>query len=142
MEIIIKKGQQRVDPKKPETNPEYGTAVRAGRERLESGEVMRECGSNKAMFNDYMQLVRSNPNNVPGLPPFYPPMQTRVFVDVSGKTVEEADTEDDGRDWLTLPCDHTWNSVTYNTDGSLRTYRCAHGHVFKVKFTTKEVKCQ
>lgn len=78
MNIIVRKSRARVDH--PERHPGYSAAVEAGRRNLATGRMKFE---NEAEKRDYMRAVRSNPNNVPGLPTFYPPEQIRSFVTVS-----------------------------------------------------------
>ncbi len=69
MEVYIKKGVTRVDPRRPETHPGYKDAVKYGRENLPH---MRF--ENGAERRDYMKAVAANPNNVAGIPAFYPPL--------------------------------------------------------------------
>jgi hypothetical protein len=80
MEIIVKKSQHRVDPRHPQsTDPNWGRSFEKGQEMIQSG---------KLKFNDrgeeehYWKMVNGNPANVPGLPPFAPPLEIKSYVKV------------------------------------------------------------
>ena len=72
MHIIIKKSEPKVDPRKPETHPGYEDAVRVSRMR-----APRMQFESEGARMDYERQLRANPNNLPGLPPFYPPLELR-----------------------------------------------------------------
>ena len=75
MEIHVKSSTAKIDPKRPESNPEYGRALQAAKIR---GPQMKF--ENEAQKRDYMKAVAANPNNIPGLPTFYPPESIKMFV--------------------------------------------------------------
>jgi len=85
MEIHIKKNRTvRVDPKHPQTHPGYRDALRVGKENLS-----RMTFENEAAKRDYMKRVAANPNNVPGIPDFYPPLKIPPMAVPVGETIPE-----------------------------------------------------
>lgn len=78
MEIIVKKSQQRVDPKHPEsTDPSWHKAYEKGQDIIRKGQLkFRDRGEEER----YWKAVSANPGNVPGLPPFAPPLRIKPQV--------------------------------------------------------------
>jgi len=68
VEVFLKSEERKVDPRKPDTHPGYLSALMAA--RVHKQEMHFE---NDAEQRDYDRAIKSNPNNIPGLPPFYPP---------------------------------------------------------------------
>lgn len=79
---------RKVDPKDPKTSPGWSQAVEAGRARLPNMKFESE-----GQRRDYEKAVSANPNNVMGLPPFYPPQQLRMFYTMPEKSKEQLDAE-------------------------------------------------
>jgi hypothetical protein len=75
MQFIIKKSEPRVDPKRPETHPGYEKAVALSNRRAPKLEFESD-GARR----DYERVLASNPNNLPGLPPFFPPLQLKSYM--------------------------------------------------------------
>ena len=75
MPAIIMKESQRRDPKDPRSNPNYERAVAAGKQRLKTMQF-----ENEAQRRDYEKSIASNPNNVMGLPNFFPPEQLKSYM--------------------------------------------------------------
>jgi hypothetical protein len=76
--IIVKKGEHRIDPKDPEhTDPEYAKAVAVGQARLKRGDY-KISDRGEQEYTD--KMMKGNPNNVPGLPTFFPPLQIKSFI--------------------------------------------------------------
>ena len=73
--IIMKESPRRINPRDPKSNPGYARAVEAGKKRLSTMQFESE-----AQRRDYERSVSSNPNNVMGLPNFYPPEQLKSFM--------------------------------------------------------------
>jgi hypothetical protein len=73
--IIIRESKPRINPKDPTAHPGYARAVAAGKSRLGKMEF-----ENAAQRADYERSVRANPNNVMGLPNFYPPEELKSFM--------------------------------------------------------------
>lgn len=111
--FIIKESPMKVDPKTPESHPDYKKSVNAGRRAMAAGDLT---------FNDrgdeerYWKAVKSNPNNVPGLPAFYPPLK---LPKISGFG--------DGNPTEELPCGHRWVHKRYEPT---KMFRCAYGHEY------------
>lgn len=81
MEIIVKSSRQRVDPKAPHTNPDYQMALSKG--KIAARDLKFESEGDR---RDYERAVKANPNNVYGLPPFFPPEKIRLMLnDVCAK---------------------------------------------------------
>ena len=84
MEIITRKPTQRVDPKHPEsTDPNFERDRRRGEANWGN---MQKKFENDAEKRDYLRAVASNPGNVLGVPPFYPPL--RIAPQYVGSFVE------------------------------------------------------
>lgn len=76
MMIRVAPDRLRVDPKRPKSHPNYEFARQVGERNLDAHLATME---NDAQRRDYIKKVRSNPNNVPGLPATYPPELIRIF---------------------------------------------------------------
>jgi hypothetical protein len=87
MNIIVKKSEQRIDPRQPETNPNYQRSLEVGLDNYKSMKFESD-----GQRNDYMRAVKSNPNNVPGVPPFYPPARIISKIAFHDKAVEDTRT--------------------------------------------------
>lgn len=118
MEIIVKKSSARVDPKRPQSHPGYEAAVRAGKKRASQLKF-----ENEAAHRDYMKALEKNPNNVYGMPPFYPPLPNpRSFVSIEKRELSEKEIFDRFRekvihdtDLFCRPCDRvTSHSIGFN----------------------------
>lgn len=68
---------------------DYDRAVRVGRRLWEQkkGEMP------ESLQRDYLRIVGRNPNNVPGLPAFYPPDYPRVSLSGTAMDLSEAEHE-------------------------------------------------
>jgi hypothetical protein len=77
MEIFVKPSPRRVDPRKPESHPEYEHIRKVGHGNVDA---FRKQFESEAQWNDYKKQVNSNPNNVLGLPAFYPPDIPKLFL--------------------------------------------------------------
>jgi len=75
MHIIVKDSPRRADPKRPESYPGYEKAAALSQRRAPQMEFESE-GARK----DYERAISSNPSNLPGLPPFFPPLQLRSVI--------------------------------------------------------------
>ena len=73
--IHVKPSTLKIDPKRPESNPEHARALQAA--RIRGPQLKFE---NEAQKRDYMKAVASNPNNIPGMPTFYPPEQIKMYI--------------------------------------------------------------
>lgn len=109
MEIAVKKSEPKVDPKTPESHPGYKAAAAKAKAGMEKMKFESE-GQKK----DYLRAVARNPNNIPGLPVFYPPLSMGVFSGFSGINVEEK--------MDMLPCGKVWSKATYGENGT--NYKC------------------
>jgi len=90
MEIIIKQSQHKVDPKHPEsTDPTWKQAYLEGQRRIKQGRLEEQFGNNGEQKDWYMNRIKSNPQNVMGLPPFYPPIHIRSFIPLIEDNVSE-----------------------------------------------------
>lgn len=69
---IIVRDRVRVDPKRPESHPDWEAAVAAGERNASNLQFETEHDR-----REYEAAVKANPNNVWGLPAFYPPLKTR-----------------------------------------------------------------
>jgi hypothetical protein len=112
MELIIKQPERRIDPKDPKTNP-------AHIKMLEKADIAKQHlkFENDAEQRDYERDIKSNPNNVYGMPAFYPPEKIKPSSGIG-----------EGRPTETLPCGHQWR--TMGIRGNLIFYRCNHGHEY------------
>jgi len=75
MNFHVKRSERRIDPKHPESHPDFKKALHAG-QKLAAQKKFESEGEKR----DYERQIRSNPNNVYGLPAFYPPEQIRMFI--------------------------------------------------------------
>lgn len=115
--FIIKDFPIKVDPKVPESDPSYKRAVNAGLKNIREGKLKFDS---KGEEEHYWKVNRSNPNNVPGLPNFYPPLGLPKIAGFgSGHPTEE------------LPCGHRWVHKRY--DPTIM-YRCSFGHEYDGNF--------
>lgn len=73
--FIMRESKQRVDH--PERHPDYARVKAVGEKNMREGKLKFE---NEAQKRDYMRAVDSNPNNVPGIPAFYPPVQIKSYL--------------------------------------------------------------
>ncbi len=112
---IIKKSEQRVDPKDPKTNPAYHKMLA----KAEIGKANLKF-ENEAEERDYRKNIESNPNNVYGMPAFYPPLKIKPSCGFG-----------EGRSTEILPCGHMWR--TMGIRGNEIFYRCAEGHEYNKK---------
>lgn len=78
MEIIVKKSARHIDPKHPEsTDPNWSRAYAKGQESLARGTFkIGDPGEREA----YRKALKSNPQNVPGIPAFFPPLRIPPMV--------------------------------------------------------------
>jgi hypothetical protein len=79
MEIFVKSSPHKIDPKHPEsTDPTWQRAFKLAQRRKKEGRISEQ-------FSDgyekewYYNRVKSNPQNIEGLPPFFPPLHIREF---------------------------------------------------------------
>jgi hypothetical protein len=76
MEVIVKKGSHRIDPKFPHTtDASWERRQRIGEKRLREGKFKKF--ENELQEKDYLKKVASNPANAKGLPVFFPPLTIR-----------------------------------------------------------------
>lgn len=107
--IIVPPDKIKIDPKRPESHPGFQKALADGKKQAK-----------KLTFKDrgeeewYNKAVRSNPNNVYGLPAFYPPLE-----------ITPSHGFGEGFSAETMPCGHAWKSKTENG-----VYGCKYGHSF------------
>lgn len=114
MEIIVKQSSgPRMDH--PSRNPDWERAVEIGKREFAKMEFRSE-GEKR----DYLRNVYANPNNVPGLPEFYPPVKIRSAVSGFGNMP-------------TMACGHKSRRSILRFDKDNKqireTLECAHGHV-------------
>jgi len=110
LEAITPKPKQKVDPKNPASHPDWAKAVKKGEENLPKMKFESE-----GQKRDYLREVAKNPNNVPGLPIFYPPQGLGTFSGYSGIDTVKRDM---------LPCGKRWMKASYDGDGK-GTYKCS-----------------
>ncbi len=72
-QLNVKGSPRKIDPRAPKSHPGYQKAIRAA-ERRQKQMTFESEGQRK----DYERKVNSNPNNILGLPPFYPPEVLRT----------------------------------------------------------------
>lgn len=72
MELIFKQPERRVDPRDPKTNPAYHKMLA----KAELGKANLKF-ENEAEERDYRRNIEANPNNVYGLPAFYPALKIK-----------------------------------------------------------------
>ena len=84
MYFIIKDSGPRVSRSDPATHPDYMRAVEAGKRNWAKMKF-----ENEAQKRDYLRQVESNPHNVVGLPPFYPPDIPREFVSMENRDLTD-----------------------------------------------------
>lgn len=90
--------QGRRDPKNPASDPGWEKAVAVGKSRVKDLKFKSE-GDRK----DYERAVSRNPNNVMGLPPFYPPEQIKMFMSsMPQKSKEQIAAERKKREWFMI----------------------------------------
>jgi len=83
MDFHMKSGPQRMDH--PSRDPGYQRAVRKGQQKLRTMKFESE-----GQKRDYYRAVAGNENNVPGLPPFFPPTRVRSStIHIEDHTPEE-----------------------------------------------------
>lgn len=99
----------KVDPKVPSSHPDWEKAVAKGKANFDKLKFETE-----GQKRDYLREVAKNPNNVPGLPIFYPPQSLGVFSGFLGIDVEKKDI---------LPCGEKWIHASYSDKGE-GTYKC------------------
>ena len=73
--VHIKESQHKIDH--PSHDPDYAEAVRKGKMNWPK---MEEQFADAGEREDYLKRVNSNPNNVMGLPPFFPGVKIRSFI--------------------------------------------------------------
>lgn len=112
-QIIMKESKKsKVDPKIPSSHPNYQKAVRAA-----------EIGKQTMTFEsegerlDYERAVKSNPNNIPGLAPFFPP-----------ERIQPSHGFGDGEMSRELPCGHKETKIAVRKNVLVRI--CRHGHEY------------
>lgn len=81
---IIVRNERRINPRDPASHPDFKAAKKLGEENYKNMTFKSE-GERR----DYIRAVESNPNNVMGLPPFYPAQKTRVTVGMEVEPVNE-----------------------------------------------------
>ena len=82
MEIISKTSPQRIDPRKPESHPDYQRAVEAGRRNWPA---MEAGFANRGEKEKYLQAVKGNVNNIVGLPVLYPVEETKSYMQMEDR---------------------------------------------------------
>lgn len=117
----IKESSPKIDNKHPEgTDPDWKTAWDKGQEVIKKGRLKFK---DKGDEEHYWKMVKSNPQNVPGLPAVYPPLPNPKLslsdVDMSSIRFEDVQP---------LPCGHHWNRLRYTADGKI--FSCKHGHEY------------
>ena len=100
----------KVDPKTPESHPNYKAAAEKAKKNLPKMKF-----ENEAQKRDYLKAVGKNRNNLPGLPVFYPPESIGTFTGFAGIDIEKKDM---------LPCGKVWVHAKYDDKG-VATYKCA-----------------
>lgn len=80
MHIIVKESERKIDPRHPESAPNYKHKRDVALNHYPSMKF-----ENEAQRRDYLAAVKANRNNLPGIPAFYPPEHIQSFIG----TVEE-----------------------------------------------------
>ena len=124
MQAIVKPGKEK-HPDHPSRDPLRKKMEAQGESRLRRGKLKFE---NEAEKRDYMRQVNSNPHNVPGYPPFYPPAK-----------VPPSHGFGDGKPTEMLPCGHRWTTMSINTRGEKR-LRCRYGGDFPAEVIRPDFK--
>jgi len=125
--IAVNNFYAKSDPRDPKTSsPDYDECVRVGAKRWEK---MKDGFESEGAKRDYLKQVASNPNNVLGLPPTFPPLNkqygvTGFIFGGDGIGMEQVDE--------ILPCGHTWTIKGYRHNGE-QFSRCSYGHEFSNK---------
>jgi hypothetical protein len=76
LNIIVKQSTPRVDPKRPESHPGYEKALRVSKKLAKKMEFETEGAK-----RDYYRALEKNPANLPGMPMFYPPLETKFVME-------------------------------------------------------------
>jgi hypothetical protein len=120
--VIVPPDKVKVDPHHPEkTDPTYAKSVAVGQRRLREGKLKF---ADRGEEESYWKAVRSNPANVPGLPPFAPPLELPKIAGFGDGFMAED-----------LPCGHKWKSKVYDEQGGIKRWICSLGHEFDSQFT-------
>jgi hypothetical protein len=112
------------DPRDPKTSsPDYDECVAVGKKMWPKMEASMTPGQK----SDYLRAVASNPNNVLGLAPTFPPLNKQAGVaGFRFGGIGEGTATD------VLPCGHRWTIKGYSHDG-IGYYRCSQGHEFTLQ---------
>lgn len=113
MELIIKEGAQKIH--RPQDSPDYNECVKVGKEQWKQMEGSFESEGEK---RDYLKAVEANPNNVVGMPPFYPPVRIRSAGGIGP-----------GARARTLPCGHRETTIRHRNQ--IETVSCKLGHEYR-----------
>jgi hypothetical protein len=115
MEVIVKEGSHKIDPKNPAaTDPKFKRRKDVGEQHWKNGKMKFE---NDAQERDYLKKVESNPANQRGLPIFFPPLQ-----------IAPSHGFGDGCKTETLPCGKRWRKMLVRNNQIV--YQCPDGHEF------------
>lgn len=101
----------------PNDDPARKETLRKAEARVKSGALNFESeGARK----DYERAINANPNNVYGMPEFFPPEVLKSKGFGEGKKAD------------TLPCGHTWSRIKYVQDKkvAVKVYQCRQGHAY------------
>jgi len=124
MEVIVgKNSPSKIDHHS--RNPNREKWHKAAERRIAKGKLKFE---NDAERRDYEKAVKSNSNNVMGLPTFFPPAQMPVVAGFG-----------DGKPTEALPCGDKWVKAVYHDNGT-KTLICKNGHQHTVSLTPSEVQ--
>lgn len=110
--IIVKPHQERVDH--PSRRPDWERANAVGKARYESMQFESE-----SQRSDYLRRVNSNPENIPGLPEFFPPL-----------IIREGGGRGTGLPKMSCGHDAVRMETRYDADRKIlvNVLECGHGH--------------
>ena len=114
--IIIPPDRVKIDAKDPKSNPDYEFCKRSA---ARSAKKLKFA--NRGEEDQYNKAVAANPNNIYGLPAFYPPLQ-----------IAPSHGFGEGKPAEILPCGHPWCRVKVNDRFKL-IYSCRQGHEYYKK---------
>ena len=71
--------KRKLDPKRGESNPNFEKAHRIGQENLKTWDEEKRWDS-PTQRAEFLAATARNPHNAPGLPPFFPPLEIKSFI--------------------------------------------------------------
>jgi hypothetical protein len=117
-QIIMKESKEtKVDPKVPSSHPGYKDALRAA--EIAKKDLKFESEGERL---DYEKAVRANPNNIPGLPPLYPP-----------ERIQPSHGVGDGIMTTYLPCGHAEKKIAVRKGELIKICRYDHEFIDEIQ---------